>query len=774
MKNESKNRQADNYPEFSELKLGDIINAAELQEIADDFFSITNVGIGIIDMEGNIFVANGWQDICTKFHRVNPETCKNCIESDILLSKVDVRDSSSVKAYKCKNNLWDISTPLIIDGKQYGNIFLGQFFYDDETPDYELFKLQAQKYGFDEKAYLDALDRVPRWSKSKVDSVIRFYSQLADYISRISLSNLKIKEALQQKQEAEKALENNYTLLRIAGKTALFGGWQLNLATKNITLSDEVAEIHEMPAGYSPKLNEGIQFYAPEWRDKIAALVANCAEKGIAYDDEFELITAKGNRIWVRATGEPVRNSKGKITGLQGAFQDISQQKREAELLKQSEEKFRLLYENMAEGVFFQSADGKLIDINSAGLKMFGISKEQFLERTSYHPEWNVVDEHSNLLSPGQFPSELAINTGKEIQKTIGVFNPARKSFSWLMVNAKPQFNGNSEKPSHVFVTMHDITDIKLKEAVNNSRLHLTQFAQTHTLDELLEETLNEAEKLTNSKIGFFHFVDENQEQLHLQNWSSGTKKEFCKAEGKGAHYNISEAGVWVECFYTKQPVIHNNYAALPNKKGMPVGHASVIRELVVPIISAEKVVAILGVGNKPDDYNEQDVNTVSTLANLAWEITGRKRAEEALQKSEKKYRRLAENLSDVIWTTDLDFDTLYTSRSCERMYGYKFEDYIQLPFEQKFTPESQKKIKQVFAEQLNKENNPAEPKDRSQLLEVEHYKADGSTIWIGMNLSFTRDEPGKITGIQGVSRDITERKKAEFALQKSEEQANA
>jgi signal transduction histidine kinase/DNA-binding NarL/FixJ family response regulator len=178
---------------------------------------------------------------------------------------------------------------------------------------------------------------------------------------------------------------------------------------------------------------------------------------------------------------------------------------------------------------------------------------------------------------------------------------------------------------------------------INAARLYLMQFAVSHCLDELLEETLNEAEKLTDSRIGFYHFVDDDQQLLTLQNWSTQTKTKFCKAEGKGLHYPIADAGVWVDCVRERKPVVHNNYASLAHRKGMPAGHAEVVRELVVPVMRGKKIKAILGVGNKPADYSQKDVEAMSLLADLAWETATSKRAEEALRRSEEKHRSILE-----------------------------------------------------------------------------------------------------------------------------------
>ncbi len=131
-----------------------------------------------------------------------------------------------------------------------------------------------------------------------------------------------------ERKQAEEALAANYNLLRIAGETARFGGWRADLNNNICTWSETAADIHDVPSGYSPSLREAIGFYAPEWGERITQVFADCSEKGIPYDEEMEIITRKGRRVWVRTTGEPVRNEKNEIAGVQGSFQDITAQKR--------------------------------------------------------------------------------------------------------------------------------------------------------------------------------------------------------------------------------------------------------------------------------------------------------------------------------------------------------------------------------------------------------------------------------------------------------------
>ncbi len=171
------------------------------------------------------------------------------------------------------------------------------------------------------------------------------------------------------------------------------------------------------------------------------------------------------------------------------------------------------------------------------------------------------------------------------------------------------------------------------EERIIRIRLSLLEFATTHSLEEVLQKTLDEIGILLESPVGFYHFVNEDQKNLTLQTWSTRTLQEFCKAEGKGMHYNIDQAGVWVDCVHQKRAVIHNDYYTLPHRRGLPEGHAPVIRELVVPILRSGKVMAILGIGNKPTYYTEKDAEIVSYLADVAWEIIKHKKAEEAINK---------------------------------------------------------------------------------------------------------------------------------------------
>ena len=163
------------------------------------------------------------------------------------------------------------------------------------------------------------------------------------------------------------ATRHNYNLLLIAGAVARFGGWSIDLSEGQILWSDEVAAIHEMPPGYSPRLQEGLDFYAPEWREKISEVFGACARDGTPYDEEMEIITARGKRVWVRALGTAIRDESGRVVTVRGAFQDITERVRAERQLAESEGRYRALFENMTAGfVLFEVVEderGRLVDL---------------------------------------------------------------------------------------------------------------------------------------------------------------------------------------------------------------------------------------------------------------------------------------------------------------------------------------------------------------------------------------------------------------------------
>ncbi|MDZ7842736.1 MAG: EAL domain-containing protein [Gammaproteobacteria bacterium] len=183
-------------------------------------------------------------------------------------------------------------------------------------------------------------------------------------------------------KQIENELKEQSRLVSIAGLTARIGGWSVDLASGRVSWSDVVAEIHGMPAGYSPSLDEGMAFYVPECRDRIERLFADCAEKGQSYDEEFEITAADGERRWVRIVGEPVRNGRGDIVRVQGAFQDVSVRKAAEQEKDRLEERTRSILESITDAFYTLDNEWRFRYVNTACEAIIERSRKELIGRS--------------------------------------------------------------------------------------------------------------------------------------------------------------------------------------------------------------------------------------------------------------------------------------------------------------------------------------------------------------------------------------------------------
>jgi len=432
--------------------------------------------------------------------------------------------------------------------------------------------------------------------------------------------------------------------------------------------------------------------------------------------------------------------------------EELLQRTQMEEMLRQSEEKFSKAFQISPHAIAITSIeDGQFIEVNDAFAALTGFPREEILAESSIKLRlW--VDEKNR----------------EEVVSTLRLGLPViSREFQFRKKNGEI-LNGlyssqliRLQNKSYLLSSIEDITERKRTEKLIGARLELLDFAATHSLDELLQKTLDEVGILVDSPIGFYHFVEEDQKTLSLQAWSTRTLNEFCKTEGRGMHYGIDRAGVWVDCVYERKTVIHNDYHALPHRKGLPPGHAAIIREMVVPIMRGERIVAILGVGNKASDYTEKDSEIIFYLADVAWEITQRKRAEEALRRSEERFKQLAEVFPETIFEADMQGHVTYANQRALHQFGVTKEDIAKgVNIFDLVSPDDRNLAKERIQNRIKG--------GAQRYLEYKAKRKDGSTF-DALALSVPNIVDGVPIGIRGFVLDITERKQAEAALKQNQ-----
>ena len=193
----------------------ELFDIPQLTELCESFTRTNGVVTALLDLDGKVHVQSGWQDICTKFHRVNPVSSKRCTESDTALAN-RLAEGETYNVYQCKNGLVDIAVPIYVDNQHVANFFTGQFLF--KKPDNDYFKQQANELGFELIPYIDALNQVPIFDEQKIKTIMAFLVQLAEFVGEMGKAKLDISRLRELDQQRIKDLKAKNEELEAAKK----------------------------------------------------------------------------------------------------------------------------------------------------------------------------------------------------------------------------------------------------------------------------------------------------------------------------------------------------------------------------------------------------------------------------------------------------------------------------------------------------------------------------------------------------------------------------
>ena len=452
------------------------------------------------------------------------------------------------------------------------------------------------------------------------------------------------------------------------------------------------------------------------------------------YGERLKIRGADGKPVRVGLSALPIRSDLGKVTEIRLAIADFPSEQQIKEALENEESLYRTFLRHF-HGIAFQ---GNLnfvpLFLHGAVEDITGYSETDF---TSGKPRWDQI------IHPDDLPR---VFFSPEVQKLISLpgyttereYRIYRKDGALRWVK---EFNqnicDNSRQPILIQGVIYDITEQKITE-----------------------ESLRESE-----------------EKLRVMLEEAG--EGILLADLKGTIINLNDAALSIYQAKNKEEIIGRRVAEfLPDSshaqaeadfnKLLKGGHIGIIQYPLVrgdaSRTEVEANVALI----------RDDSGTPTQFVAIIRDITERKRAEKTLRAVERRSRLIEENITDIIAVFDTNIRMTYVTPSVTEFSGFTPEEVIAMTVEQGMTPESFQNLTGSFRAQMDRciEENYSNF-FTSKAIEVEYYHKNGNTVWGETKISVLKDTNGHFSGFVGITRDITERKRAEEALRESREKTS-
>lgn len=445
------------------------------------------------------------------------------------------------------------------------------------------------------------------------------------------------------------------------------------------------------------------------------------------------------------------------------------------------EQDFMLLFENVAQGVIYLNDQGLIIDANPAAEHLLGLSLDQMKGVLSFDQRWETIKPDMSPFPGTEHPSIVALATGKPVLNVVmGVKHANTKKHVWILINAVPEFRNGESKPYRVFTTFTDISDqidLENKLRQRNKLLHLTTSISQRfiniPLDHIDEEINAALEKLgvfvEADRIAIFDYDFKTDLAYYAHEWCAPNIESKIK---ELAIIPLTEFSSWIKILQSGNPInipnVHQLAKDSPTSKLLNAG--SVISLLAVPLMDGEYCIGVIGLEsvNRPQYFDTLEQDLLSIFAELLVNVKNRIKNESKLKHSETKYREIAENMSDMVWTMDLNFKVNFCSTSVKKIFGLTPDAFIQTPFEHIFALETNQAFNNLLERISLEQKKQQFSSSDTWCIEGYAFKHDGSEIWVNNDIKLHFSEDNVLKGFIVITRDETIRKKVNDDLKQS------
>jgi PAS domain S-box-containing protein len=358
------------------LHLLDLVDLGHLQELVDGLTAGGGIGLGVMDLDGNLLAGAGWQDICTQFHRAHPKTLAACVESDVHVNAAveAALPRPTHMSYRCASGLNDVAYPVIIDGQHVANVYTGQFLYEDDAVDREAFRARARDLGFDEPAYLAALDRVPVITHTSAENTIRFLGEFAAILAELGARSLEQQRALEELRASEERYRSLADDLPAYISTSTADGV---ITYANSALAALLGETATDIEG-----RHIIDIMGPEvGRTLMDALASLTPAHPVESHVECNL-GPNGREHWSEWTNRGFFDDEGRLLRCHGIGRDVTESHLAEEALRRSKRLHETFLNATDDLAFVKDADLRYLLINDALAGFFGRDAADVVGRT--------------------------------------------------------------------------------------------------------------------------------------------------------------------------------------------------------------------------------------------------------------------------------------------------------------------------------------------------------------------------------------------------------
>lgn len=430
--------------------------------------------------------------------------------------------------------------------------------------------------------------------------------------------------------------------------------------------------------------------------------------------------------------------------------------------LRKSEERYRRITSALTDYVFTAYVENNRVVRTTHGpacISVTGYSEDEYAadpylwHNMILEEDCERVKEHASQILAGNDPGPLE----HRIRRKDG-------EIRWIS-NTPVLHHDSSGALTAYDGLIKDITErVKSEEGrrLNTSRLQSLVSILQHRFDsvqDFLDYALDEAIKLTGSKIGYIYFYNEEREEFVLNTWSKDVMKE-CTITEPQTCYQLGKTGLWGEAVRQKKEIVINDFQAVhPLKKGYPEGHAKLYKFLTVPVFSGGKIMAVVGVANKAEDYNKTDALQLTLLLDSVWKVVEQKKASDSLRALSSRYDALLSAIPDIIM--EVDSNKNYTWAN---LAGIEFFGKDVIGKEATYYFEGEQDTYQIVKPVFNGHEDII-------YLESLQRRKDGQKRLLAWWCRVLKDHEGNVKGAISSARDITEQKMAEEERKKLEEQ---